>query len=89
MDATKHTYHVQTTSGELVIRHGEAPELFQPQPWAIEGQITAPADFYNTRKGIDGYFTAENTVVSSDRQRKTIRLTRERPTILLTTCWAH
>jgi len=79
MDATKHTYHVQATSGELVIRHGEAPELFQPQSWAIEGQITAPADFYRTRKGIDGYFTAENTVVSSDRQRKTIRLTRERP----------
>ena len=78
--------------GEIIVRHGDAPKVYDPIPVRITGQISAPRRFYDSRKHIpavieliteDGnkpgtgyYFEKAHTHVIVDRHLAQITLIR-------------
>lgn len=71
---------------EIIVRKGNAPAVYDPVPLRINGQITAPARFYEARKAITiplsdtvdisrPYFDKQLTHVLVDREAGTITLT--------------
>jgi hypothetical protein len=71
--------------GEIIIRHGDAPKVYDPIPIRITGQITAPRKFYDSRKSFlvmetteseIPYFHRTETHVIVDRHQGHITLIR-------------
>jgi len=54
MPEEKVNIQVLPDAGELVIRHGEAQKLYDPEPLRIVGNIDAPSAFYLARKALPG-----------------------------------
>lgn len=65
--------------GEIVIRHGDAAKVYDPSPVRINGQITAPRRYYDSRKNAaepNPFFPITETHVLVNRQLGTIELVR-------------
>lgn len=63
---------------EVILRTGDAPNVYDPEKVAIYGQIDAPLRYYKTRKHLqeNAFFDPAQTHVIVDRERMTIKLIR-------------
>lgn len=70
---------INAQPGELVIRHGAAPEIHDPVQLVIKGQITAPRRYYDARKNLltalgMPYFALATTHIVVNREKMSICL---------------
>jgi hypothetical protein len=66
-----HTFEEGTAKGEIIIRHGEAERIYDPEQVVLEGIITVPSEYYQKRKD---QCPAKVTHVIFDKEAKFIKL---------------
>ena len=74
MEELKVNVTAESGSSEIIMRTGDALKVYDPIPLRIQGQITAPREFYDTRKIQGGYFNAHNTHITVNRDKGEIVL---------------
>lgn len=79
-------FHFQLleSTGEVVIRHGEALPIREPQKLSLSGDINTPFEFYEKRKDLFLHVT-ESVVNEYDSNKTNVVFNKEAGTLVLST----
>lgn len=64
---------------EIIVRTGDAPKVHDPIKYSFDGNVSAPLDYFNSRKAANvDYFDAKLAVVEVNERGYQIILRRKR-----------
>jgi hypothetical protein len=69
MSEGKHQLNIYPEEGEIIIRHGQAPEVFKAKPIVIQGDIFAPGNWHEKNHHLE----TDECLVIVDRKARTIK----------------
>jgi hypothetical protein len=72
----KQTFEINALHNEVIVREGKAAEIFSPRKVELNGNIDAPAEFVNKRRG-DIPVNKTNVVVDYDELSITLTISEE------------
>ena len=81
-DTTQYHFNVLESTGEVVIRHGEALPVREPQKISLSGDINTPREFYEKRANLFSHNSTEGH--SYDSNETNVVIDKKKGTVILT-----